>query len=411
MVLWFNKYMMREFELTNGINAVYKKNNETPRMALTMNISINDEEMYAGTYSLMARLLLQGTEKYNNEELAKILDENGIELIADMKQDYLRFRFLCLNEDFSKALELLEEIVTNSTFVEFEKERTKMKGELIAELDSARLKVSDAFIKTIYEGHYYGHTYTKILEDIDKVQKEDIIASYKKILSNGKKVIAVVGSLDETEVIKLVEKHFSSLDNNNSVTKNYSNPVLNKPKHTEVIKEDAQQAQILQGWLVPTYKEEDYPTILVINTILGASGLSSRLFRELREKKGLAYTVRTSCEIREMASVFSIYIATEPSNIDTCLKGFKQEINKIKTELVSEEEIRNAKNNIEGKHKFIVETNFQQSMSLAFYGINDLPFGYYDTMSEKIKAVTPEQVKACANKYFNDNSVIAILHP
>ena len=88
---------MREFELKNGIRAVYKKNSETPRIALTMNLSINDAEELAGTYSLMTRLLLQGTKKYNNEELAKILDENGIEIIADMKQDYLRFRLLCLN--------------------------------------------------------------------------------------------------------------------------------------------------------------------------------------------------------------------------------------------------------------------------------------------------------------------------
>ncbi len=403
--------MMREFELKNGIKSVYKKNNETPRMALTMNFSINDEERLAGVYSLMTRLLLQGTEKYNNEELAKILDENGIEIIADMKQDYLRFRLLCLNEDFPKAVELLEEIVNHSTFVEFEKEKIKMHGELVAELDSARLKVSDAFVKTVYENHFYGHTYTNILESLDKIQKEDVVSSYKKILNESKKVIAVVGSLEEEEVINLLDKYFDGLNNNPDAVKTYVAPILDGSKKTEVIKEDAQQAQILQGWLVPTYKEEDYPVLLVINTILGASGLSSRLFRELREKKGLAYTVRTSCEVKELAAIFSIYIATEPSNIDTCLKGFKEEIDKIKTIPVSEEELKNAKNNIYGKHQFIVETNFQQSTSLAYYGINDLPFDYYDTMSEKIRAVTSEQVLECANKYFNDKNVIAILHP
>lgn len=403
--------MMREFELKNGIKAIYKKNTETPRMAITMNFSINDEEKFAGTYSLMTRLLLQGTEKYNNEELAKILDENGIEIIADMKQDYLRFRLLCLNEDFPKAIELLEDIVKNSTFKEFNKEKIKMKGELVAELDSARLKVSDAFVKTMYEDHYYGHTYTNILENIDKITQEYVTSSYKKILSTSKKIIAVVGSLDEQDVIDLLGKHFNDLDNDNNAAKTFAASVLDKPKKIEVIKEDAQQAQIIQGWRMPTYKEADYPVMLCINTILGASGLSSRLFRELREKKGLAYTVRTSCEIKELSAVFSIYIATEPSNIEICLKGFKEEVDKIKAELVSEEELQNAKNNIFGKHEFIVETNFQQSTSLAYYGINDLPFSYYDEMQKKINAVTPEQVKMAANKYFNDNSVVAILHP
>lgn len=402
---------MREFELRNGIKSVYKNNKETPRIALTMNVAINDEEKYAGTYSLMTRLLLQGTKKYNNEELAKILDENGIELITDMKQDYLRFRLLCLNEDFSKAVELLEDIIKNSTFVEFEKEKVKMQGELVAELDSARLKVSDAFIKTIYEDHYYGHTYTNILDSLDKITKEDVIDSYKRIINSGKKVIAVVGSIDEGVVKSLLEQHFDNLPNTSDMVKTYPKPTLEKAKKTEVVKEDAQQAQILQGWLIPTYKDDDYPTMLTINTILGASGLSSRLFRELREKRGLAYTVRSSCEVRELSAIFSIYIATEPTNIDTCLKGFKEEIDKIKTELVSEEELQNAKNNIDGKHQFVVETNFQQSTSMAYYGISGLPFGYYDTMHEKIKNVTPEMVKECANKYFTDDNVIAVLHP
>lgn len=403
--------MMREFELKNGIRAVYKKNSETPRIALTMNLSINDAEELAGTYSLMTRLLLQGTKKYNNEELAKILDENGIEIIADMKQDYLRFRLLCLNEDFAKSIEILEDIIKNSTFAEFEKEKTKMKGELVAELDSARLKVSDAFVKTVYENHYYGHTYTNILECIDKITKEDVINYYKRIITSSRKVLAVVGSLEEETVVKLLNDNFDELPNTKDVTKTFEKPTLTESKKTEVIKEDAQQAQILQGWLIPTFKEEDYPVILVINTILGASGLSSRLFRELREKRGLAYTVRTACEIRELSSLFSIYIATEPSNIDTCLKGFKEEIEKIKKEPVSEEELKNAKNNIFGKHQFIVETNFQQSTSMAYYGINDLPFGYYETMHERIKNVTSEQVLECANKYFTDKTVIAILHP
>lgn len=403
--------MMREFELKNGIRAVYKKNSETPRIALTLNMSINEEEKLAGTYSLMTRLLLQGTQKYNNEELAKILDENGIEIITDMKQDYLRFRLLCLNEDFKKAVELLEDIIKNSTFKEFDKEKTKMKGELVAELDSARLKVSDAFVKTVYENHYYGHTYTNILNDIYGIEQDDVINSYKKITSTSRKVISVVGSLDEDEVIDLLNKTFSDLANSNEITKTITKPSLTSPKRTEVIKEDAQQAQILQGWLVPTFTAEDYPVIVVINTILGSSGLSSRLFRELREKKGLAYTVRTSCEIKELAALFSIYIATEPSNIEISLNGFKEEIDKIKTIPVSEEELQNAKNNIFGKHQFIVETNFQQSTSMAYYGINGLPFNHYENMHEKIKNVTPEQIMECANKYFTENSVIAILHP
>ena len=402
---------MKEFKLNNNIESVYKQNKNTPRIAFTINIAINKPEKHAGTYSLMNRLLLQGTKKYSNTELAKILDENAIEFCTDMKQDYLRFRFLCLNEDFALAMDILDDIINNSTFVEFDKEKEKMRGEIIADLDSARVKVSDAFTKTIYENHFYGNTYTNMLEALDSITKEDVIESYKQILSEGKKVVAVVGSLEFDYVKELLEKTIGKLDNNNIKTNEIEKPQLLNAKRTDVIKEDANQAQILQGWIIPNFYSEDYPAIALINTILGASGLSSRLFLELRDKKGLAYTVRSSCETKAQCAVFSIYIATEPSNIDISLAGFKEEIDKIKNILVSDEELNNAKNNIIGKQQFITETNLQQSTTLAYYGIMGLGFDYQSKIVEKVKSVTPDQIKECANKYFTENSVIAVLHP
>ncbi len=402
---------MKEFTLKNNINAVYKQNKNTPRIALTINIAINKPEKHAGTYSLMNRLLLQGTKKYSNTELAKILDENAIEFCTDMKQDYLRFRFLCLNEDFDLAIEILDDIINNSTFEEFDKEKEKMRGEIVADLDSARVKVSDAFTKTIYENHFYGNTYTKMLENLDNITKEDVINSYKQILTEGKKVIAVVGSIDFDNVKNKLENTLGQLENNNIKNSEITKPELQSAKRFDVIKEDANQAQILQGWIIPNFYSEDYPAIALINTILGASGLSSRLFLELRDKKGLAYTVRSSCETKALCTVFSIYIATEPSNIDISLAGFKEEIDKIKNVLVSDEELNNAKNNIIGKQQFITETNLQQSSTLAYYGIMGLGFDYQSKIIEKVKSVTPEQIKECANKYFTDNSVITVLHP
>ena len=132
---------MKEVVLKNKIRACIKQNKNTPRVALTLNLSIAQPEKYAGQYSLMNRLLLKGTKKYNSEELSSILDENAIEFYTEMKSDYLRFRFICLNEDFKLALSIMSDIIKNSTFEEFEKEREKMKGERVAELDSARVKI------------------------------------------------------------------------------------------------------------------------------------------------------------------------------------------------------------------------------------------------------------------------------
>ena len=398
---------MREFKLKNNINVCVKQNKNTPRAALTLNISINRPEKFAGEYSIMNRLLLKGTEKYSSEELSALLDENAIDFTCEMKSDYLRLRFVCLNEDFEKALSIMQDVILNSTFSEFEKEKVKMKGELTAELDSAKVKVSDLFTKTVYKNHYYGHSYTKVLEELDNVTKDDAVNSYKDILNNSKKTLVLVGDVDS----ELLERYLGELPESKECESLIDMPQALKQEYTEIIKEDANQAQILQGWLVPTIGSEDYPAIMLLNVILGASGLSSRLFMELREKKGLAYTVRTAYETHRKSAVFSIYIGTEPSNIQTSIEGFKEEIEKIKTIPVSEQELKNAVNNLIGKQQFVTETNAQQANIMAYYSIMGKPYNYREEIVEALHRVTPQMLQECANKYFTDDYILSVIRP
>ena len=399
---------MREFISKNGIKVCIKKNQDTPRTAFTLNVSINKPEKYSGEYNLMNRLLLKGTKNYSSEELANILDENAIDLYTEMKSDYLRFRFVCLNEDFELALSILKDIILNSTFEECEKEKVKLKGELTADLDSAKVKVSDLFTKSIYKNHYYGNSYTKILEEIDSVQKQDVISSYSSIMENGNKTVALVGDI---EADNLVEEFLEGI-NNLSVSKSeISEPNKISKEKVEIVKDDANQAQILQGWIVPTIGSKEYPVLMLMNVILGASGLSSRLFLELREKKGLAYTVRTSYETHLKSAVFSIYIGTEPSNIQTSIEGFKEEIEKIKTIPVGEDELKGAKNNLIGKQQFLNETNSQQANLMAYYSIMGKAFNYGESLINAVKSVTSEDILNCAQKYFTDDYIIAVIRP
>ena len=398
---------MRELILNNNIKVCVKQNKNTPRVALTLNLSISEPENFSGEYSLMNRLLLKGTKKYSSEELSTILDENAIDFSTEMKLDYLRFRFVCLNEDFEKALEILREVILNSTFDEFEKERVKLKGELTAELDSAKVKVSDLFTKTIYKNHYYGNSYTKVLETLDKLNGDEVKQSYFNILNNSTKTLALVGDVDDT----LLEKYLSDIPASIETESHIVSPNPIKQEYGEIIKKDANQAQIIQGWIVPTIGSPEYPVLMLMNVILGASGLSSRLFLELREKKGLAYTVRTSYETHKKSAVFSIYIGTEPSNIKTSIAGFKEEIEKIKTIPVSETELKNAVNNLIGKQQFVTETNSQQANMMAYYSIMGKPFEYQKTVVEMLHKVTPDDILSCANKYFTDDYVLSIIKP
>ena len=398
-------------KLQNNIEYIYKKNDNTPRMALCLNFSINRPVDKPGVYPLVPRLLLQGTSKFNSEELANEFEKYAIDFSSELFPNYLRIKFVCLNEDFSKALELMDDVIKNSTFDEFEKERLKLKCEIPAELDSPRATAMDSFGRTMFENHYYGNSLTKILENIDNITKEDVICAYKDILNNSKKSLAIVGALDKEDIIKQVENTLGSLpesvDNNFEIEK----PELNKTKVVENIRQDLNQAHLVKGWLVPTFGDEGYLSLILLNIILGACGLSSRLFLELRDKKGLAYVVRSSYETYKLAAGFIIYIATEPKNIDVALKGFDEEIEKIKTVPVSEKELEDAKNNLLGKCAFLDETNIQQACGFAKYGVLGLGFDYNDKMKQAVKSVTSEQLLDCAKKFFNDKYVLSVIKP
>jgi len=403
--------MKKEVRLNNNIDLFYKKNPNTPRVALCLNFSLNQIEKFPGLYSIMTRLFMQGTKNRTAEQLAEEFDRYAINFSCELKQDYLRFKFVCLNEDFTKALELLNDVVKNTTFEDFDRELVKMQGEIIAELDSPRAQALENYYKNIFDGHKYGNTYTKILDNIKNLTKTDVIAAYDNILNNSKKVITFVGDLEFDEVYEKLNSAIGDLPVSTDEKPNMKRAELNNAKNAEIIKSDLNQAHIVKGWLVPSFDSEEYPAFILLNIILGASGLSSRLFLELRDKKGLAYVVRSSYETFALGANFAIYIATEPKNIEVSLAGFNEEIEKIRTILVSEEELTNAKNNICGKWAFTQETNNQQACLYAHYGVLGLGFDFNAKMQERIKTVTPEQLKSCAEKYFTENSVVSIIKP
>lgn len=402
---------MKKIYLHNNIPVIFKENKNTPRMALCLYLKIEEQEKKAGLYSILNRLLMQGTTNRSAEELAMELDENAIECYSEMKHDFVRFKVICLNEDIEKALSILEDIVKNSTMNDFSKEVVKMKGEIEAELDSPKSRAADAFYKTIFDGLSYGHTYTKTLEAADSITEEEVKEAYKNLLEKAPKVMSLVGDFDEKEMTEKLNKHFGTLSNPPKEANDDNVEQLTKNETVKVSKNDASQAQIFQGWRVPTIFAKDYPVLMLLNTILGSSGLSSRLFVELRDKKGLAYVVRSSYEVYDRAAAFSVYIATEPKNIKTSLEGFEYEINRIKTTPVDETELENAKNNLIGKRQFFTETNLQQSSLYSFYEDKGLGYDFEEKLIAAVKKVTAEDILRAANEYLKDPHVLTVLAP
>ena len=201
----------------------------------------------------------------------------------------------------------------------------------------------------------------------------------------------------------------------NEIDKNEIEDIFkNDIKEDEIVwlsKNDASQAQIIQGWLVDSFNSPMCAKIAVLNNILGSSGLSSRLFVNLRDKQGLAYNVRSQYETLLHSAVFSMYIGTAPKNIQKSLEGFKTELEKLANEKVSEKELKGAKENIAGRLKYFSQNNSQIAAINGYNYIMGLGLDYNTSFLKEVNNVTSDDVCNVAKILLNMPKVITIIAP
>ena len=187
----------------NAINILIEQVDATPRISVAFFFKTDKKEKYYGVNSLLARMLLQGTKNYSALQLADMFERECIDISTKSKQDYIKISLSFLNEDFERAMELLNEIITNSTFDDLEKEKLKIKGEIVSDLDNPRIKLYDMFVKKIFREHPYSFTLTRILDDIDKITHDDIKEAYSQLLQ-ANKTISVAGDFKYFECVSII---------------------------------------------------------------------------------------------------------------------------------------------------------------------------------------------------------------
>lgn len=396
----------------NNTNVVYENIKDTPRCAIYLYFETDKPFPYEGVHILEGNLLLQGTKTKTAEQIASELENLGIEVSIDSRLDFLKISIVCLMEDIDFALDTVNDILLNSTFDSFEKEVYKFKGDTISSLDSPVTKASDAFYREIFKNHKYSLTNTKLLETVDNMKKEDVINYHNNLLS-GRKIISIAADIqNENEFINKVVSKLNSMKNSSQINQINDEIKTYEPNIVKIAKNDAKQAQIFQGFITEGIYSKDYPKLCVLNNVLGASGLSSRLFVELRDKKGLAYTVRSSYKTMKHGSLIMLYIGTEPTNIKKSLEGFRYEIERLIKEPPRKDELQGAIENYIGKFKyFYTQTNSQIAGANGWNWIMNLGFDFHTVILDEIKKVTRDDIIECTEKYLLKDPVTVVLAP
>jgi len=370
-----------------------------------------------GEMEMINRLLLKGTYALNSEDIAVKLDDLCLDLDTDTSRDYSIMGTSMQPEDLETNLEFIREILFYSTLETLKDEKEKLKGEIDMSLDSPTAVARDILTRKMWNGLPYGTSANSVKTSLGKLWRGvNVFLHYQQAFRPNRMVISVAGNVDRERLITALDKAFDiprpkGTDGEMELGKLFKQHTLKESKTYTAPWETAAQAQIFQSWLMPSATTKDKFTLSLMDNILGSAGLSSRLFTELRDKQGLAYSVRSSLALLKHRGTFTLYIGTEPTNVQKCLDGFKEEIRKLQEELVGDEELEAAKRNMIGKRNVYLETVGQ----LASYAGTAYLMGHdvkkLNSVDEKIQAVTADDIQRAAKKYLSQPSITVVVGP
>jgi zinc protease len=412
------KLQTQKAHLANGVILLHTPIPTAPRLAFSMFIpGGNMLDGIPGLSDMVDRLLLKGTTSRTQEQISIEIDGLTLDVDTDTKRDYSAIHATLLEEDLDASMELISDLFYNATFSEFEREKQKVAGEVMMELDSPKSRASDQFIRKIFKETAYGTVGSVIFENLEKMDSVELLKTHYHGVFNPKNlIVSFAGSTSMEQVAGLLEKYFPHDDKpcsilSPSVEKEVSELALTADETVTFARDDSSQAHIFKGWLMPGAKHEDYAPMAVLNTILGAAGLSSRLFLELRDKQGLAYNVRSTYETYRCKGLFYLYIGTEPKNKDKCLQGFLDEVDKLVSIPVPVSELEDAKRNMLGRRSVFLETAHQQANYIGANYTLGRTLEEIENVPELIEAVTPEDVQRVAEKYLTQPALTSIVGP
>lgn len=405
----------QKYKLSDGATMLYTPNNVNDIIAISIYAKGGQlAEQKAGTANLTATAMMRGTKNYTSLELSQVLEDNGIKIQPSASADAFAINVLTTKDEYDKTLELLNEVVNNATFEDYEidKVKTEKLNTIKRNKDVPLQRAIEEYRDLIYQNSPYSIS-SKILEkNIPNITKEDIIKYYNSIFAPKNLVISINGNIDKDKTIQDLNNIFKpkeNIKNFDFAQYNSKIPTVTTPRQTIQKVPTTETAWILLGWQTNgVLNEKDYATLQVIDSLLG-SGMSSRLFKDLREQEGLAYQLGSGYSPNVLRGSFLLYIGTNPQTLDKAKSGLFAEITRLKTEYVGDKELQDAKEKLLGNYVIGLETNLDKSSNIGWYEASTRGYEFKDKYEKLINSVTDSDIIEIANKYFTDDYILSIV--
>jgi zinc protease len=388
--------------LANGMTLLVRENPVAPVVAMSLMVKMGtrwETRDTAGISNFLQLMVVRGTEKLDGTQIVELADRLGGSIEAFGDADFSEIAATALDRNWAEMLDLVAAVAVTPSLPEgtlravrdFLVRQIRNRGE--RPYDAAL----DALLARTFGESSYAWEPVGRRESLERVDRAALIAHYRRHYVPGGMVLAVSGNIKAAEVLARAERLFGSLPAAPVPAPNAARAPASAATRDE-LKVPGAQAQILMGGLAPAMTDPDFPPMKLLSTVLGG-GLAGRFFSELRDKQGLAYTTAAQEPMRADPGYFLALLGTAPDNASKAEAALREQLDRIRRERVSDEELRVAKAFLLGNLAMDRRTNARQAWYLASLETQGVGYEFLDRYTASVRAVTADDLQRAAQRY------------
>jgi zinc protease len=396
-----------------GIEAWFVQDATVPLIAMEYAFgggATQDPADKPGVGNLVADLLDEGSGDLDSKTFHERLDRRAIELSFNSSRDTFRGSLRMLRDNKDEAFELLRTALTSPHFdsADVERIRAQVVSGLRRDTSNPTSLASRKFLEVAFGDHPYGRQVSGTLESVPTINVADMKDYVRRVLAKDTLRIAVVGDVDPATLGQLLDKTFGGLPAKASLT-----PVADveavKPPQRAFIPLDVPQTVVMFGGPGVKRHDPNFMAAYVVNHILGGGTLSSRLYKEVREKRGLAYSVYESLLWMDHSALFIGNTGTRADRAGETVEAINKEVRRIAEEGPTQQELDEAKSYLKGSQMLALDTSSKLASALLQYQLDKMPIDYIEKRNAIVDAVTLDDTKKAAQRLWGQGLLTVIV--
>ena len=398
---------MYEFRtLENGARCVV---NEIPdRDSISIGIWINVGARYepkaiGGVSHFLEHLLFKGTKKRSNEEIKEAIEGRGGAMNGFTSEEFTCYLVKVLNRDMETAMDILSDMVLNAKLApeDIKKERTVIKEEIKLYMDLPNHYVQDLLMELLWPDQPLGRNLAGTVETVSNIKREELTGYKKKYYNPANIVISAAGNLSADEFFTSCERHLKTARSGPRASYKKASETQKRP-NLKVLSKKTEQAHLAIGLRAFGRNDPDRYTLTLLNIILGGN-MSSRLFRELREKRGLAYEINTHTKKLNDTGAFLVSAGLDNKNMVRSTELIMREFKKIREKTVGKDEFGRAREFYKGQLLLGLEDTLDQMLWMGEHLSAEGSIPTPQAVAAEIEKIGPDDVKRVAKRILGDS--------